>query len=207
LNSLWLAGRRNKKWSEIFDRTLPTFRKRFWNESAGTLYDIVDVGHAVGVVDTSFRPNQILAVGGLPYVLFEGKRARSIVDGVEEQLWTPLGLRTLAPEDPSYRGQYGGGIYERDGAYHQGTAWPWLIGPFVEAWLRVRGNAPAAVREANQKFWRPIEEHMTQYGLGHVTEIANGDAPHVPGGCPFQAWSLAEYIRVCKPAITGRVAK
>ncbi len=207
LNSLWLAGRRNKKWSEIFDNTLPTFRKRFWNDATGSLYDIVDVDHAAGTVDASFRPNQILAVGGLPYVLIEGKRAKSLVDGIEQRLWTPLGLRTLAPDDSRYRGHYGGGIYERDGAYHQGTVWPWLLGPFVDAWLRVRGNSPEAVREAQQKFWRPIEQHLNEAGLGHVTEVAGGDAPHLPGGCPFQAWSLAEYIRVCKPTMSVRPQK
>jgi predicted glycogen debranching enzyme len=204
LNCLWLAGRRKPEWAEIFDAALPTFRKKFWNEEEGSLYDIIDVDHAVGAVDESFRPNQTLAVGGLPYVLIEGRRARSIVDGVEQKLWTPLGLRTLSPEDPNYRGQYSGGIYQRDGAYHQGTAWPWLLGPFVEAWLRVRGNSTEAIREAKQKFWAPIERQMNTNGLGHVSEIVDGDYPHSSAGCPFQAWSLSEYIRVCKPTLTGR---
>lgn len=204
LNSLWLAGRRNKKWGSLFDQTLPVFRRRFWNEDEGALYDIVDVDHAADTVDASFRPNQIFAVGGLPYVLFEGRRARSIVDGIQQRLWTPMGLRTLAPDDPNYRGQYRGGIYLRDGAYHQGTVWPWLLGPFVDAWLRVRGNSPEAVRESNQTFWAPIEKHMSEFGLGHISEIAEGDPPHAPGGCPFQAWSLGEYLRVCKPTVTGR---
>ena len=204
LNCLWLAAKREKKWGEIYDGALPTFRKRFWNESAGALYDIVDVDHALGTVDASFRPNQIFAVGGLPCVLIDGRRARSIVDSVEQKLWTPLGLRTLSPDDSRYRGEYGGGVYERDGAYHQGTAWPWLLGPFVDAWLRVRGGSVDATREANQRFWRPIEKHMSEHGLGHVTEVAGGNAPHVPGGCPFQAWSLGEYLRVCKPTLTGR---
>jgi len=204
LNCLWLAGRRKSEWAEIFDAALPTFRRKFWNEKAGGLYDIVDVDHAIGTVDASFRPNQILAVGGLPYVLIEGRRARSMVDGVEQKLWTPLGLRTLSPDDSNYRGQYVGGIYQRDGAYHQGTAWPWLLGPFVDAWLRVRGNSTEANREAKQKFWAPIEKHINSAGLGHISEVASGDAPHRPAGCPFQAWSLGEYIRVCKPTLSGR---
>ncbi len=204
LNCLWLAGKRKKKWGEVFDGVLPTFRKKFWNEQAGALHDIIDVDHAVGKVDSSFRPNQLLAVGGLPCVLIDGRRARSIVDQAEQKLWTPLGLRTLSPDDPHYRGEYRGGVYERDGAYHQGTAWPWLLGPFVDAWIRVRGNSPDAILEANQRFWAPIERHLAAYGLGHVTEVASGNAPHAPGGCPFQAWSLSEYIRVCKPTVTGR---
>lgn len=180
LNSLWLAGRRDKKWATIFDDALPTFRKKFWNESAGALFDIVDVDHAVGTVDASFRPNQIFAVGGLPYVLIEGKRAKSIVEGVERRLWTPLGLRTLAPEDPRYRGRYEGGRWERDGAYHQGTAWAWLLGPFVDAWLRVRGYSTEAKQDAKQRFWEPIERHMTEHGLGHITEVADGNAHNGP---------------------------
>ncbi len=204
LNCLFLAGKRKKKWSEIYDAALPTFRKKFWNEATGGLHDIIDVDHALGTIDSSFRPNQLLAVGGLPCVLIDGKRARSMVDSIEQRLWTPLGLRTLAPDDSRYRGTFGGGILDRDGAYHQGTVWPWLLGPFVDAWVRVRGNSPEAVREANTRFWKPIEQHMHEFGLGHVTEVASGDQPHLPGGCPFQAWSLAEYIRVCKPTITGR---
>ncbi|MGV3483057.1 MAG: amylo-alpha-1,6-glucosidase [Planctomycetaceae bacterium] len=204
LNGLWLAGRRNKKWSAIFDETLPVFRQKFWNETEGCLYDVVDVNHAAGAIDASFRPNQLFAVGGLPYVLIEGRRARSIVDQVQQRLWTPMGLRTLAPEDANYCGEYGGSAEVRDAAYHQGTVWPWLLGPFVDAWLRVRGNSPESVREAQQKFWAPIEKYMEQFGLGHISEVASGNAPHRPGGCPFQAWSLGEYLRVCKPVINGR---
>jgi glycogen debranching enzyme len=140
----------------------------------------------------------------LPFVLIEGRRARSIVDAVEQRLWTPIGLRTLDPNDPRYKGQFQGNIFERDSAYHNGTAWPWLLGPFVDAWIHVRGNSPEAIRDANQRFWSPIEKRMKTAGLGHVTEVASGDAPHAPGGCPFQAWSLSEYMRVCKPTITGQ---
>lgn len=204
LNCLYLAGKRSKRWREVFDSALPTFRKRFWNEQAGCLYDVVDVDHAIGKVDSRFRPNQILAVGGLPFVLIEGRRARSIVDAVEQRLWTPCGLRTLEPADRDYKGQFRGNILERDSAYHNGTAWPWLLGPFVEAWIHVRGDSPEAIREANQRFWGPIEKRMKNAGLGHITEVASGDEPYAPGGCPFQAWSLSEYMRVCKPTITGR---
>ena len=103
-------------------------------------------GHQPGTVDSSLRPNQIFAVGGLPLALVDGPRARSIVDTVERELLTPVGLRSLAASDPAYRPHYGGGPGERDSAYHQGTVWPWLIGAFVEAWVRVRGGRAEARR-------------------------------------------------------------
>ena len=115
---------------------------------------------------------------------------------VEQHLWTPLGLRSLSPSDPAYRGTYQGGVSERDGAYHQGTVWCWLIGPFVEAWVRVRGDTAAARKQAREKFLPPLEAHLQTAGLGHLSEIADGDLPHTPRGCPFQAWSLGEYLRL-----------
>jgi glycogen debranching enzyme len=147
-------------------------------------------------MDSRVRPNQILAVGGLPFAVLSGERARSVVDLVERTLLTPLGLRTLSPDDPDYAGQYRGGPRERDGAYHQGTAWPWLMGPFVEAWLSVRGCTEAAKQEARGRFLAPLQAHLATAGLGHVSEVADGDAPHRPGGCTFQAWSLGELIRI-----------
>jgi glycogen debranching enzyme len=143
-------------------------------------------------VDASVRPNQIFAVGGLPFALLEGEAASGVVSVVEEKLLTPLGLRTLSPDDPAYRPRYQGGPLERDGAYHQGTVWPWLMGPFVEAWLRVHGDVAAA----RVRFLAPLLAHLDVAGLGHVSEVADGDAPHAPGGCPFQAWSMGELIRV-----------
>ena len=124
-----------------------------------------------------------------------GSAARGVVDLAEARLLTPKGLRTLAPDDPDYVGRYARGPAQRDGAYHQGTAWPWLIGPFVEAWLRVRGNAPAARAEAASRFLTPLRAHLDEAGLGHMSEVVDGDAPHTPGGCPFQAWSLGELLR------------
>jgi glycogen debranching enzyme len=157
---------------------------------------VVDVDHRSGRVDASFRPNQILAVGGLPVALVEGERARRIVEAVERRLWTPLGLRSLAPEEPGYAARYAGGVRERDGAYHQGTVWPWLLGPFVEAWVRVRGNTAEARREARERFVVPLLAHLDEAGLGHVSEIADAEPPHAPRGCPFQAWSLGELLRL-----------
>jgi glycogen debranching enzyme len=124
-----------------------------------------------------------------------GDAARGVVDLVQRVLLTPMGLRTLDPGDPRYCPRYAGGPDQRDHAYHQGTVWPWLIGPFVEAWLRVHGDTPANRAQARTDFLDGLETHLGQAGLGHISEIADGDAPHMPGGCPFQAWSLGELIR------------
>src|SRR5581483_8328733 len=121
----------------------------------------------------SFRPNQIFAVGGLPLQLIDGAPARRIVDAVEARLWTPLGLRSLAPGEPGYCPRYEGGVRERDQAYHEGTVWPWLAGPFVEAWVRVRGGTPEARREARARFLDPLLGHLDDAGLGHLCEIAD----------------------------------
>lgn len=195
LNTLWIASQFNDRWREPFDRGRENFRRRFWHAD-GFLYDVVDADHQAGKHDSSFRPNQIFAIGGLPLALFEGDQARRIVDAVEQRLWTPLGLRSLASGEAGYTPRYQGGVRERDGTHHQGTVWPWLIGPFVEAWLRVHGNNGAARTEARARFLTPLMEHLNSAGLGHVSEIANAEAPHSPRGCPFQAWSLAELLRL-----------
>jgi len=144
LNALLVSGAASGRWREMLHRGLASFEGRFWNEAEGCLYDVVDVDHRPGTVDPTFRSNQILAVGGLPRPLIEGARAERVVAAVEAKLLTPLGLRSLAPGAPGYSPRYEGGVRERDGAYHQGTVWPWLIGPFVEAWVRVRGDTAAA---------------------------------------------------------------
>jgi glycogen debranching enzyme len=196
LNALALAGRHSARWRELFGRGLGSFREKFWNHDKACLYDVIDVDHRSGAVDAVFRPNQILSVGGLPIPLFEGERARLIVEAVEDKLWTPLGLRSLAPGEPGYTAHYQGGVRERDGAYHQGTVWPWLIGPFVEAWVRVRGNTLAAKREARARFLQPLLAHLGEAGLGHISEIADAEPPHTPRGCPWQAWSVGEALRL-----------
>jgi predicted glycogen debranching enzyme len=202
LNALWIASQFNDRWKEPLARGLESFRRRFWHAAGGYLYDVVDADHQPGKLDASFRPNQIFAVGGLPLGLLDGERAKQIVDAVERRLWTPLGLRSLAPDDANYVARYQGGVRERDGAYHQGTLWPWLIGPFVEAWLRVNGDDEAARRTARAGFVAPLVEHLQQAGLGHVSEIADAEAPHTPRGCPFQAWSLAALLRLDRIVLT-----
>ena len=184
------------RWRSLGERARASFAARFWNDAAGCLYDVVDVDHRRGAVDPAMRPNQVLAVGGLPSALLPPAQARRVVDAVEKRLWTPLGLRTLAPGEPGYRGRYEGEPRARDGAYHQGTVWPWLLGPFVEAWVRVRGGGDDAKRQARERFLAPLAAQLGVYGLGHLPEIADGDPPHTPRGCPFQAWSLGEMLRL-----------
>jgi predicted glycogen debranching enzyme len=196
LNALHVARRFSERWHALFTLGHKTFQERFWNEAGGYLYDVVDGDHQTGAVDATFRPNQIFAVGGLPLSLLDPMRARRVVDAVEARLWTPLGLRSLAPEEPGYTPRYEGGVRERDGAYHQGTVWPWLIGAFAEAWVRVRDNAPAAKHEARARFLQPLLDHLDTAGLGHISEIADSDPPHTPRGCPFQAWSVGEVLRL-----------
>jgi predicted glycogen debranching enzyme len=196
LNALRIAGELEPRWRELYRRARASFEERFWNEARGCLYDVVDPDHKAGAADPTLRPNQILAVGGLPFATLDGLRARSVVDLVESELLTPLGLRSLGSEEPGYLPHYQGGPRERDAAYHQGTVWPWLIGPFVEAWVRVRGSTPEAKRDAAARFLPALERHLSQAGLGHISEVADGDAPHRTGGCPFQAWSLGEFLRV-----------
>ena len=196
LNALRVAERFTGEYRPLYERGAAAFTERFWNAEGGYLHDVIDADHEPGKVDPSFRPNQIFAVGGLPFQLLEGPRARRVVDAVEQVLWTPIGLRTLAPGSPGYQPVYVGDMRARDGAYHQGTAWPWLLGPFVEAWVRVRDDTADARRQARHRFLEPLLAHLNEAGLGHISEIADADAPHTPRGCPFQAWSVGEALRI-----------
>jgi len=160
---------------------------RFWNADAGYCYDVLDgpEGH-----EACLRPNQIFAVS-LPYSPLNGQQQKAVVDTCKRSLLTPLGLRSLAPDDPSYIGQYEGTTEQRDGAYHQGTVWSWLIGPFVEAHMRVYADAEQA-----RKFLEPLlHEHLSEAGLGSISEVFDGNAPYLTGGCPAQAWGVAELLR------------
>ncbi|HET7238237.1 MAG TPA: amylo-alpha-1,6-glucosidase, partial [Terrimicrobiaceae bacterium] len=196
LNALWIGGQRNTAWRSVFDSALTSFRSRFWNASGASLFDVIDCDHRKGTSDASLRPNQIFAIGGLPLGLLEKDTARAVVGTVERALLTPKGLRSLAPGEPGYRAHYEGDVWQRDGSYHQGTVWPWLVGPFVEAWLRVRGGSQTAADEARHRFLPPLYAHLREAGLGHISEIMDADPPHTPRGCPFQAWSLGELLRI-----------
>jgi glycogen debranching enzyme len=121
------------------------------------------------------------------------ERAKSVLEVVERELLTPYGLLTLSPKDPKYAGNYGGNAFQRDSVYHQGTVWPWLLGPYISAVVKVRGRS-AEVRKKILESLKPIERHLREGGLGHISEILDGDAPK-PGGCFAQAWSVGEILR------------
>ncbi|TAM52702.1 MAG: glycogen debranching protein [Burkholderiaceae bacterium] len=196
LNALALAGKSDPQWQASFERGLGAFRNKFWNPQRGCLFDVVDANHQAGVNDPALRPNQIFAVGGLPLQLLQGERALQVVNVVEQHLWTPAGLRSLAPGEAGYAPHYQGDVRARDGSYHQGTVWPWLMGAFVQAWVRVHGNNTVARQTARSRFLQPLLARMEMAGLGHLGEIADGDAPHTARGCPFQAWSMGELLRL-----------
>src|SRR5476651_1702089 len=164
LNALGLTSRRNPEWRARFEQGCASFQQRFWNEARGCLYDVVDVDHQPGQVDDRVRPNQLFAVGGLPLALIEGERAARVVQVVEDRLWTPMGPRSLAPGEKDYAPHYNGTSLERDGAYHQGTVWPWLVGPFVEAWVRGHGGTAEAKAKARELFLTSKLLRMDQPG-------------------------------------------
>ena len=181
------------------DKARTSFNSLFWNEEAGCLYDVV---HS-DARDGSIRPNQILAVS-LANSMLAPKRARSILRVVERELLTPRGLRTLSPRDPNYIGRYEGDPRSRDGAYHQGTVWPWLMGPFITAYVKTFG------RKAGQDFaneWlSQFQAHLNEACLGQVSEIFDGVHPYSPRGCLAQAWSVAELLRAAIENVYSTIA-
>lgn len=204
VNALRIAGLRQPRWHALFEQAQTTFRSRFWNAATESLFDVVDVDGVPGATDASIRPNQIFAVGGLPVPVVETTMARRIVDVVERTLLTPMGLRSLAPGESGYAPRYEGDGVARDLAYHQGTVWPWLMGPFVEAWLRTRPAGSDHRAEARARFLAPLMESLESAGLGHVSEITDAEAPFTARGCPFQAWSLGELIRLDRVVLARR---
>ena len=174
-----------------------SFNRQFWNEQATCLYDVTNGAPP----DPSIRPNQIFAVS-LKHSMLSPERSRAVVEKVQEHLLTPYGLRSLAVSDPQYRGRYTGGPSERDGAYHQGTVWPWLMGPFITAYIKVNGDSEAARRQAAE-WLAPLKAHLADGGLGHISEIFDGDRPQRPCGCIAQAWSVAEILRALVEDIHG----
>jgi predicted glycogen debranching enzyme len=172
-------------------RAIRSFQQRFWYGAGGYLYDVIDGPDGD---DPALRPNQLYAVA-LCEDLLTPERARAVLDVVEAQLLTPVGLRTLAPTDPRYQAHCEGTVAQRDGAYHQGTVWPFLLGVFVSAWLKVHGRGPAQRAHARQ-FLDGVAVHLQDACLGQISEIFDGDAPHAPRGCVAQAWSVAEPLRV-----------
>ena len=178
-----------KRYAALAEHARASFNSTFWNDAEGCLYDVVE-GDAC---DASLRPNQIFAVS-LPYSMLPPDRASSVVELVQRELLTPCGLRSLAPGDPQYRPRYEGDARSRDSAYHQGTVWPWLMGPFVTAYCKVNRHSQRA-REQARQWLAPLEEHLSQAGLGQIAEVFDADPPHRPAGCFAQAWSVAEILR------------
>jgi len=180
-----------KHYKSIADKVQKSFCELFWNESKGYLNDCILPD---GSADESLRPNQIFAVS-LPFSPLSAHQQKSVVKAVQNQLFTPYGLRTLNVQDSRYKGVYTGPQQQRDEAYHQGTVWAFLMGPFVEGFLKVNGFSRKSKKKAAE-FIQPLLHHLTEDGcLGSVSEIFDGDAPHKPRGCIAQAWSVAELIR------------
>jgi predicted glycogen debranching enzyme len=201
INALWINALRilaewkgdgGAQYATHADRAQASFVEKFVRPDGQGLYDVLKQDD---IPDGAIRPNQIIAAA-LPYSPLTASQAAAVLETVTSHLLTPHGLRTLSPADSNYRGTYSGDTWCRDGAYHQGTAWPWLIGPFVDVIRRVHG--PDADISA---FVDPLlGEHLRAYGVGSISEVADGDSPFTPGGCPFQAWSVAEVLRVFTPA-------
>ena len=181
---------RRKLYEVMAAQATRSFNNLFWNERAGCLYDVVD-GE---MFDDSIRPNQVLAVS-LPFTMLSDERAKRVMEVIERDLLTPYGLRSLAPSDPQYRATYEGDALSRDTAYHQGTVWAWLMGPFITAYMKVNDRNPQA-REQAARWLSGFREHLSEAGLGQISEIFDGDEPHRPRGCIAQAWSVAELLRV-----------
>jgi 4-alpha-glucanotransferase len=180
-----IAGWDPSRFDRLADQTRRGFQAFVRPDGLG-LYDVLTADGP----DPSIRCNQILAVSETPDLLDAGE-ARAVVQTVQRDLLTPVGLRTLAPSDPAYRPRYEGGPLERDSAYHQGAAWPWLLGPFAEAHYRVYGDAEQA-----RSYLRPMAERLADDCIGSIAEVYDGDPPHRPNGCPAQAWSVGEILRV-----------
>jgi predicted glycogen debranching enzyme len=174
-----------KRYLAMADLAKLSFNALFWNEGEQCLFDVV----ANGERDASIRPNQIIAVS-LPHSMLDAARSKKIVDKVESELLTPVGLRSLSANDPKYVPVYIGSPFDRDSAYHQGTVWGWLIGPFVDAYRKVYPDKDVAGMLSG------FEAHLLEAGVGQISEIFDADPPHTPRGCPAQAWSVAEVFRV-----------
>jgi predicted glycogen debranching enzyme len=166
-----------------------SFNRRFWYEPGSYLFDVVDSED--GSDDATLRPNQVLAVS-LPWAVLRPDRWPPVVDAAARHLLTPVGLRTLAPGHPDYKARYDGDLRARDSAYHQGTVWPWLLGPFIDAWLKTYPQR----REEARAMVSGLYEHLGEAGIGSLSEIFDAEEPFTARGCIAQAWSVAELIRV-----------
>jgi predicted glycogen debranching enzyme len=172
---------------EHAERTRASFNARFWFEAGKHLYDVVD---GEGGDDAALRPNQVLAVS-LPHAVLDRSRWAPVVEVVRAKLLTPVGLRSLSPDHPDYKKNYDGDLRARDAAYHEGTVWGWLIGPFMDAWMRVHPEDT----EASARIVAGLASHFGEAALGTLSEIFDAEPPYTPRGCVAQAWSVAEALR------------
>jgi predicted glycogen debranching enzyme len=190
LCSDWLARTNDREGAEDLrraaDRAQDSFNRRFWNDRTGCLYDVIDGEHGD---DSAVRPNQLFAIS-LPNAVLDPSRWAPVLDICERELLTPVGLRSLSPNNPDFKPTYHGDLLTRDAAYHQGTVWSWLIGPYVDALMRVRRD-PVAARRALDG----LIAHLGQNCIGYVSEVFDAEAPYTPGGCVAQAWGVAEVLR------------
>jgi len=172
------------KYADLAGKVRESFNARFWYEEGQYLYDVVDPN------DAALRPNQIFALS-LDFPVLDEKHWKRVVEITKEKLLTPFGLRSLAPGSKDYKATYDGDLRSRDAAYHQGTVWAWLIGPFIDAWLRVHPNDI----ETALRFLDPFRTHLGDACIGTISEIFDAESPYNPRGCAAQAWSVAEVVR------------
>jgi predicted glycogen debranching enzyme len=176
----------------LADRVERSFNDRFWYEAGGYLYDVIDTEEGgPGSTDARCRPNQVLSIA-LPHAVLAREKWEPVMKTAHDRLLTPVGLRSLAPQDRDFKPRYFGDLRTRDAAYHQGTVWAWLIGPFVDAWLRAFPDDREGARRAVHGFVK----HLDEACIGSISEIFDADAPYTPRGCIAQAWSVAEVLRV-----------
>ncbi len=180
-----------QKYAAMAQQTQTSFRSVFWDQNRNCLFDAIKDGQA----DLSMRPNQIIAVS-LDFSILSQEKNRAVVDVVQRELFTSRGLRTLSRRDPRYQRIYNGDMNMRDQAYHNGTIWPWLLGPFMKAYFRAHGHNTESVAFVVKNVVQPLfEQQILEGGLGTVNEIFDGDPPHLSRGCVAQAWSVAELLR------------
>ncbi|HZS78841.1 MAG TPA: amylo-alpha-1,6-glucosidase [Ktedonobacteraceae bacterium] len=177
------------EYAQLRMQVLENFARRYWYEEGGYLYDVIDVDGVAGQNDSSLRPNQLFAASLTSHLLTE-EQTRSILEQVTEHLLTPMGLRTLSPQDPNYHSHFNGNRQERDSAYHQGTVWPWLIGAYVDVHLRLHNDCLALL-----PLLQPLVRHLWDDCVGSICEVAEPEPPYTPAGCFAQAWSVAELLR------------
>jgi predicted glycogen debranching enzyme len=183
----WLEGEAAERAARDAARAKDSFNKRFWYADGGYCYDVIDGDPAESPL---LRPNQLFAIS-LTHPVLEESRWRPVVEITRTKLLTPFGIRSLPPDDPRYRPRFAGDQLARDGAYHQGTVWPFLLGPFIDSWLKVWPGDTAGAR----RILAAMEPHLGDYCIGTIAEVFDADPPHHPRGCTAQGWSVAEWLR------------